>query len=243
MYLTIDRGNSRTKVGIFNEERNLIHSGILSNDAVNDLRDLVVKYDVEHMIISTTGKIDWDVKDLRLKGKVIELSHETRLPIEIIYSTPTTLGRDRIAAACGAQALYPNQNCLIVDAGTCITLDLLLKKGVYLGGNISPGIHMRLIAMHDQTERLPLVEPGFPELAFGDSTLHALQNGACLGAIMEIEGTLNRAKEAYGAVSVVITGGDSALLAKELETPIFVEPELVIHGLFQILSLNVQISS
>ncbi|MEO5905793.1 MAG: type III pantothenate kinase, partial [Saprospiraceae bacterium] len=229
--MCIDRGNSRTKTGVFDQKGFLIDSSIISNDAVNDLRDLVVKHDVQHLIISTTGKIDWDINDLRLKGKVIELSHETALPIEIIYSTPATLGRDRIAAACGAYALYPNQNCLIVDAGTCITLDLLLKKGVYLGGNIAPGIHMRLIAMHDQTEKLPLVEPGFPELAFGDSTLHALQNGACLGAVMEIEGILNRAKEAYGEVSVVITGGDSALLAKELETPIFVEPELVIHGL------------
>ena len=94
--------------------------------------------------------------------------------------------------------------------------------------------------MHEQTAKLPLVEPGFPALPFGDSTEHALQNGACLGAIMEIEGILNSARKAYGSVSLVITGGDATHLAAQLESQIFVSPELVIHGLFQILSLNVK---
>ncbi len=60
---------------------------------------------------------------------------------------------------------------------------------------------------------------------------------------MEIEGILNRAKEAYGEVLVVITGGDAPLLAAKLECQIFVEPELVIQGLFQILSFNVKYSN
>ena len=94
--------------------------------------------------------------------------------------------------------------------------------------------------MHEETARLPLVEPGWPDLVFGDSTLHALQNGACLGMVMEIEGLLNRAKEAYGEVSVVITGGDAGFLANQKESWIFVEPELVTQGLFQILHFNVQ---
>jgi type III pantothenate kinase len=84
------------------------------------------------------------------------------------------------------------------------------------------------------------VKPDFPNLTFGDSTEHALQNGACLGAVMEIEGILNRAKDAYGDVLVVITGGDAGLLATKLEYQIFAEPELVLQGLFQILAFNVQ---
>src|SRR5688572_10299702 len=100
---------------------------------------------------------------------------------------------------------------------------------------------MRLEAMHEKTGRLPFVDPGFPGLKFGDSTIHAMQNGACLGAIMEIEGILNHAMEAYSEVLVVITGGDANLLAANLECQIFVEPELVIQGLFQILLFNVSI--
>jgi type III pantothenate kinase len=119
-------------------------------------------------------------------------------------------------------------------------MDVVLGTGVYLGGNIAPGLKMRLSAMHEYTAKLPLVEPGWPELAFGDSTLHALQNGAALGIVMEIEGLLQRAKDAFGDVLIVMTGGDAVFLAERLESQIFVTPELVTQGLFQILAFNVK---
>jgi len=98
---------------------------------------------------------------------------------------------------------------------------------------------MRLQSMHEYTARLPLAEPGWPDLTFGDSTVHALQNGACLGMVMEIEGIFQRAKDAFGEVFVVMTGGDAAFLAEQIESQIFVAPELVTQGLFQILAFNV----
>jgi type III pantothenate kinase len=240
MFLCIDRGNSRTKTGVFNEQGLLVETNAIATNGLKEIKKIISEHHIQHVIISTSGKNDWDVTELKVSGMVVDLSHQTSLPIEIIYGTPETLGRDRIASSCGAHALFPGTNKLIVDAGTCVTMDLLLAKGIFLGGNIAPGISMRLSAMHEMTARLPLVEPGFPDLEFGNSTEHALQNGACLGVIMEIEGILNRAKKAYGDVSIVITGGDSGLLAANLESQIFVEPELVIHGLFQILSFNVK---
>ncbi|MGB4846403.1 MAG: type III pantothenate kinase [Saprospiraceae bacterium] len=239
MFLCIDNGNSRTKCAVYNAQGEIIATETFKEDSFNDLYKWIEKQNVNHAIISTTGNKMIDTSLIKLSGKLIDLSHETALPIQIIYSTPSTLGRDRIAAACGAHALYPDKNCLVIDAGTCMTIDLLLAKGIYLGGNIAPGLQMRLRAMHKQTARLPFVEPGWPELDFGDSTLHALQNGASLGMILEIEGYLNLARKAYGDVSVVISGGDSAFLAGKLESWIFVEPELVTQGLFQILSFNV----
>jgi type III pantothenate kinase len=120
-----------------------------------------------------------------------------------------------------------------------MTMDIILGTGVYLGGNIAPGLHMRLQAMHDYTARLPLATPAWPAIAFGDSTIHALQNGACLGMVMEIEGIFQRARNAFGEVLIVMTGGDAAFLADRLENQIFVTPELVTQGLFQILAFNV----
>lgn len=240
MFLTIDKGNTRTKAGVFDQMGSLVKSDIYVDDDLSQIKNLIIDHQVQHGIICVTGKNIWDINELELSGTSIELSHTTPLPIEIIYTTPETLGRDRIAAACGAHFLHAGKNCLIVDAGTCVTMDLLLGTGIYLGGNIAPGVEMRLWVMHKNTALLPLVEPAFPDLVFGDSTQHALQNGACLGVVMEIEGILKRAMEAYGEVSVVITGGDSSLLADKLESQIFVEPELVTQGLFQILSFNVQ---
>lgn len=237
--LCIDIGNTRTKTGIFDNGQ-LLRVDSFHAEAGDLLKDFLSTHTFQHVIVAATRKHDLQQTDLNIAGSFIEMSGGVELPVKIVYSTPYTLGRDRIAAACGAHALYPNKHCLIVDAGTCMTMDLKLSGGVYLGGNISPGIRMRLKAMHEGTQMLPLAEPGFPDLPIGDSTLHAIQNGACLGAVMEIEGILNRARTAYGDVSIVITGGDAGFLAKELESQIFVEPELVMHGLFQILILNVQ---
>jgi type III pantothenate kinase len=240
MYLCIDSGNTQTKCAVYNAQGNIIALQVFDDTSFPSIYEWTQDKNIIHGILSSTGKKHLDSNRFEIPGKWIELSHETPLPIKIIYSTPETLGHDRIAGACGAYALLPGKNCLIIDAGTCMTMDLLLRTGIYLGGNIAPGLQMRLRAMHEQTARLPLAEPAWPDLTFGDSTLHALQNGACLGMIMEIEGLFNRAREAYHQVSIVITGGDSAFLAGRLENQIFVEPELVTQGLFQILSFNVK---
>ena len=242
MYLCLDCGNSRTKAAVFEPEGKVVSVNAFPPNEIDPIKPLLKEYQIRHAIISTTGKRDWKPEELGVTGKLIELDHLTPLPIEIIYRTPQTLGRDRIASACGSHAIFPGRNCLIVDAGTCITIDLVLKKGVFIGGNIAPGIRMRLEAMHEKTARLPLSEPNFPSIAFGDSTIHALQNGACLGAVMEIEGLFHRARTEYGDVLLVITGGDAAFLATRLEYQIFVEPELVLKGLFQILHWNVQLA-
>jgi len=240
MFLTIDIGNTRTKAAVFNTEGQMVYAEILEGNELDTLNSIVSAHHIQHVISSSTSSRNWNPADLKVPGKNIELSHETSLPITIVYTTPNTLGRDRIAAACGAHALFPDKNCLIVDAGTCITMDMILKTGTYLGGNIAPGLTMRLRSMHEFTAKLPLAEIGWPSLTFGDSTFHALQNGACLGALMEIEGILSRALDAFGAVFVVMTGGDSAFLAQRVESEIFLEPELVTKGLFKILSFNAQ---
>jgi type III pantothenate kinase len=240
MYLTIDAGNTRTKAVVYDAAGVVLDSITAEGNELAPIKDLARRNSVEHVIVSTTGIREWKLSDLGIKGKNIELSHEVALPIRIVYTTPETLGRDRIAAACGAHALYPDKNCLVISAGTCMTMDMLLASGVYLGGNIAPGLRMRLQSMHEYTAKLPLVEPGHPDLAFGDSTVHALQNGAGLGMVMEIEGIFQRAKNAFGEVLIVMTGGDAVFLADRIESQIFVAPELVTLGLFQIIAFNVK---
>jgi type III pantothenate kinase len=239
MYLTIDAGNTRTKAVIYDAAGLALDRITAEGNDLAPIKELARRNIVEHLIVSTTGNREWKLSDLGINGKNIELSHEVPLPIRIVYSTPETLGRDRIAAACGAHALFPDKNCLVLSAGTCMTMDMILASGVYLGGNIAPGLRMRLQAMHEYTAKLPLVEPGNPGLFFGDSTVHALQNGAGLGMVMEIEGIFQRAKNAFGEVLIVMTGGDAVFLADRLESQIFVAPELVTQGLFQILAFNV----
>lgn len=238
-YLCIDAGNTRSKAAVYSATGQLEDFTSFEEDQGHLLLDWCNHQQADHVIVCTTGERRWTLEDIRASGKKMELNHEVSLPIKLVYTTPETLGRDRIAAACGALAMFPGQHCLVISAGTCITMDMLLNSGTYLGGNIAPGLRMRLQAMHQFTARLPLAEPAWNDKAFGDSTIHALQNGACLGMRMEIEGIFQRAQNAFGTVLIVMTGGDAAFLAEQAENQIFVAPDLVTQGLFQILALNV----
>ena len=168
----------------------------------------------------------------------MELTEKTPLPIDNQYGTPKTLGKDRIAAVMGAYRLFPNQNCLVIDAGTCITYDLLTKHKTYLGGNISPGIDMRLKAMHQFTAKLPLVERGQQERIWGTSTETALRNGGQFGALYELEAFIRVCKEKFDPLTVVLTGGDGNFFAENLKTKIFARPNLVEWGLLEIFQFS-----
>jgi type III pantothenate kinase len=170
----------------------------------------------------------------------LPLKNQTPLPFKNLYRTPLTLGIDRLAAVAGALASFPAQNCLVVDAGTCMTYELLTAQAEYLGGNIAPGIAMRLKAMHAFTAKLPEVSKGETEDWVGYSTESALRNGAQWGAAFEIEGTIARLQGKFSPLTVILTGGDAIFLAKMLKSQIFVLPDLVLIGLNKILNHNVQ---
>ena len=114
-------------------------------------------------------------------GKVVVVDAFTPMPLKVDYDTPGTLGADRIAAALGAAELFPGEDCLIFDFGTAITVDLVTSDGIFIGGNISPGLSLRLSALHEHTGRLPLVSPAVPVRMYGRNTAEAISNGAVLG--------------------------------------------------------------
>ena len=239
--LVIDIGNSRVKYGVFldGELHSEHHNKALSSA---DIFSLATNHSLKNIIYSSVATVlpaDLE-EEIRKNFRLLQLDQHLPLPFVNAYATPATLGKDRLAAAAGARHWYPKSNCLIVDAGTCITLDVLRADGVYLGGNISPGVRMRLLAMHQQTARLPLVEPvSSPEL-WGTSTETALQNGGLLGAALEIEALAQRLQQQWPDLKIVLTGGDAAFLANSLECKIFVHSNLVLWGLNKILTYNVE---
>lgn len=239
--LVIDIGNTRIKYGIFLEGK-LIQEETQQHLVGNDIFRLATNHRIENIIYSSVAaNLPEELyEELHAIYKVFELTHQLSLPFANAYATPQTLGKDRLAAAAGALNWYPGHTCLVVDAGTCITLDVLRADGVYLGGNISPGVRMRLRAMHEQTARLPLVEPGSPPNIWGTSTETALQNGALLGAALEIEALAMRLGQQWPDLKIVLTGGDSPFLANSLECKIFVHSNLVLYGLNKILTYNVE---
>ena len=242
MNLIIDNGNTRTKLGVFDKDQ-LLDTFIWQKEwGLKELRQLLDDFPILHIALSSTGKVPKQVATfLNTLPNYLELTADTPLPIQNLYKSPKTLGKDRIAAVVGAQQLYPAKSCLVIDAGTCITYDIIDHRAVYHGGNISPGIAMRLKAMHQLTARLPLVEamPDSFELV-GKTTETAIRNGAQTAAVLEVEGFIRHFKRHFGKFKVILTGGDATYFANHLKTKIFVHPNLVLVGLNKILNYNVQ---
>ena len=240
MNLVIDIGNTRAKLGLFKGQKMQLRE-VQDKLTVKYLRSFCQENEVQRVALSTTAKVPEAVERyLKKNFYYLRLTHQTLLPIVNRYQTPKTLGKDRIAGVVGALDRFPGKNCLVVDAGTCMTYDFLDADANYHGGGISPGIAMRLKAMNAFTARLPLVKQHQAPKLLGFSTESSLQSGGQLGAVMEVEGFIRRYRAEFGKINVLLTGGDADFFANNLKTKIFVNSNLVLCGLNKILTYNVQ---
>jgi type III pantothenate kinase len=244
--LALDIGNTAVKYGCFED------SELLETDSVSTPEQLLVvvhRLKPQHAIVAsvvTTTDAWLAVLQSEVPGLVLEFKAATTpLPIQNTYATPHTLGADRLAAAVGAAWQRPNQDTLIVDAGTAIKCDLVEGGHTFRGGSIAPGLRLRFQALHTFTGRLPLVElPADLAAAIpltGDSTQAAIQSGVLNGAAAEVNGLIDRYREQFPELGVVLAGGDAAFFQPRLKGPIFAIPELVLLGLHRILAYNVEL--
>lgn len=239
--LIIEQGNTSTKVAIY-AEGNLKASFVYKTFDKSKLKPLFDVYSLDKGIYSTVADVDEDLI-VYLKERLscfIYFDNDVRLPITIKYKTPHTLGKDRIAAVVGAYYLQPNRNILIIDAGTCITYELLEASGSYLGGNISPGMTTRFKALNDYTKKLPLVNEREEVPCWGTCTEDAIRAGVVNGIVFEMDGYIDKAKELYSDVLVFLTGGHSFYFESRLKNSIFADINLVLTGLNRILEYNVE---
>lgn len=238
--LIIDLGNTLQKLAVF-EQKKLLLKDVSPGPDPKALTEFINDNGPFHAIIlsSVINHPAEFEQILKRSGQLVILSERTALPLINQYLTPETLGNDRIAAAAGSMALYPGRNVLSIDAGTCITFDFLTTGGEYLGGAISPGIRMRLMAMHTFTGKLPFIEPGDFDHLTGRTTAESMLSGVINGITEEIRGVTERYRQHYGDVVALLTGGDTDFLHSKLKIDIFAVPDLVLLGLNEILDKNV----
>ena len=242
MNLVIDIGNSRTKVALFSGQE-MAASFVFKDFSESDLAKLRKEYPfADTAIISTVANDRPPILDyLRANFRfMLELTHQTRVPVRNAYLSPETLGLDRLAAAIGARELFPNQDLLVIDAGTAITFDLMDHKGTFCGGNISPGLKSRFRALHEFTQRLPLTDETGPCPLIGRTTEEAIRSGVVNGMIAEIDGMIERLKDEYPDLVPVLTGGDAQFFERRLKNHIFVKFDITLVGLNRILEYNVE---
>ncbi len=239
MNLIIDIGNTRTKLALFKDEE-LFHIEIVTqNDFEKRALSLIDKHFIKKGILSSVIFLEKDrIAEISQKIDLLELHSEVDVPFKNNYGTPKTLGVDRIALVAAAINDFPEQNVLVIDAGTCITYDYVSAKKEYFGGAISPGIEMRYKAMHSFTNKLPELSRQKEVNFIGNSTANSMHSGVIHGVIGEIDNFVRLYKEKNGFLTVVLTGGDANYLANKLKIDIFAQPNFLLRGLNTILIYN-----
>ena len=230
--ITLDEGNTSVKLALFDNDT-LVSK--YNNIDLNFVIKLLPKCD---RLILSTVKNKSNFKTLFSNKNFVLLNNSTPLPIRILYKSPTSLGNDRIALAVGAITNFPNKNVLVIDAGTCITYDLINSKKEYLGGSISPGIQMRYNALHQFTSQLPLLESVDTAMLTGVNTEESIHSGIINGVFVEIDGIIQRYTNQYPDIKVIVTGGNAKFFDKGLKNTIFAKPNLLMEGLNKILDYN-----
>ena len=159
MILAIDVGNTRIKVAVFEADTVLYSAFFDKIELQKKIQFILESYrKIDVFVVSSVGNIDKD--EFFIWEKILNvyyISHKTPFPFKNLYETPYTLGIDRMVLASGAVLKFPNQNRLIIDAGTCITYDFVDSENNYQGGAISPGIRLRYESLHHYTANLPLL--------------------------------------------------------------------------------------
>ncbi|GAB7086389.1 type III pantothenate kinase [Marinifilum fragile] len=241
MNLIIDIGNTKIKASIFlKEELNTTKAS--EKVDVEFAKELLYEFPtIEKVIISSVREYpDKLINFLKTRIQhVFFFDSKLPIPVENLYESKNTLGYDRLAACIGAYAMYPNQNILVIDAGTAITFDFLNKKGQYIGGCISLGLSMRYKALNHFTKKLPLLSVNEDYPLIGKNTNEAITGGVQNGIVFEIDSYINQLKEKHADLKVILTGGDAPFLYKSISSTSILESNVLAIGLNRILEFNI----
>ncbi len=229
----IDIGNTRHKAAYFDNMGTIIQLEYFDH-LFTALQWLKSEGVGKVMVANVKGSEITTIEGL----EIIYLSHTTKLPFKNSYKSPETLGADRLAAMAAVASIYKGDANLVFDIGTCMTIDFLNPQREYFGGNISPGLQMRLKAMHTFTNKLPLSNMEHLHLPAGNDTLSALANGAFIGLKNEIETYISDTLESYPNANIILCGGDAHYFEKQFKYKIFANHNLVLLGLYHLLVFN-----
>jgi type III pantothenate kinase len=247
--LVVDIGNTHSRiVGFDSKQAILARKKTFSNE--QEIYNQVSRMSQGgcNLILSSVIPLSDSFID-KLKNKTkhcVFLDKTTKLPFINKYETPDTLGSDRLAALSGASHLYVGEDVLVVDAGTCITIDLLSKEGIYFGGAIIPGLNMQYKAMHEFTGKLPDIlhnvdDPDYNEVfnqQLGWSTNKSMKMGVGFMQCRALDSIIDSYRVEMPEMVMLFTGGDAKFFERRLKNKIFANPDLTLIGLNLILDCN-----
>ena len=241
-FVAINVGNTRTQVARFiggaieNVERHanadlprIVQSVIESHRGMDSSESPIVIASVNH---SVAMKIQSNVVD-QLGASIYRIGDDLLPPIGTQLDPETMTGVDRLLNAAAAYAAV-GQACIIIDAGTAITVDFVDGAGTFQGGAIAPGARLQLQALHEHTAALPALEYRRPEPSevFGKNTADAMLRGVHFGLRGLVWKLVEQYAEAYGAFpQVIATGGDAETLFGDDDLVNNIVPDLTLLGI------------
>ncbi len=239
MHLVLDFGNTFQKCAIFSNSK-MIDLQKFQDISVADIIDFTSTYkNIKSCILSSVINTNSEILDwLSKQYYFLELSNSTPIPIKNLYKSPKTLGKDRLAAAVGIANLAPGNNSLSIDIGTAIKFDIVNSDGEYIGGSISPGLHLRFKALHNFTAKLPLLNYNHVHNLIGNNTETSILSGVMNGAIAEVNGIIDQYNSLFPSLKIFLSGGESIYFEKYIKSDIFAVSNLVLIGLNEILIFN-----
>ena len=242
--LLINIGNTRTQVGTFRDDKIHNPESICHSAPQRELEQLLAqsyaevsdKSNVMVMLSSVNSRAKQEVTQV-LRGieaqPIVVLEEDLPVPVGRQLDPETIIGTDRLLNASAAFA-HLKQTCVVVDAGTAITVDYVDGAGTFHGGAIGPGAKTMLQSMHQHAEQLPEVSFQKPDEPIGHNTSQAMLSAVFYG----IRGMVRELTEQYalhaGAYPVVVaTGGDADVLFKDYELVEHIVPELTLLGMVE----------
>ena len=238
MNLTLDIGNTQSKLAVFNNS--LVVVKIFDSEfIIDEIDDFLLLYpSIKNLIVCSVTDITLNLEKYNFNN-VHFVSSNSNIPFENLYLSKDSLGNDRIALVSSASISYPGKNVLIIDAGSCITYDFINDKNQYLGGAISPGLNMRYKSLNEFTSKLPLVSFESSDKLIANQTIDSINVGVANGVVFEIEGFVRQYLSEYDNLTVILTGGNSDFLSNQLKISIFANQNFLLEGLNNLIKLNI----
>lgn len=244
--LLLDAGNTRLKWALYNAHTKVLTSvqalayvpegdnplGLTALNEVLQQHPTIQQLVAVHVLGSSFEQsLQAYAHDHALALKCVK-SQAQGFGITVAYHQPERLGADRFVALVAAHHLYPEQACIVMDAGTGVTIDALLATGEHQGGLILPGLRVSGQALIQRAKATHLAQSFDTIELFAKDTLQGIGSGSVFGLVGALEGITNRMEQSLGVpVKRILTGGDGTLLKQYLGSSYHYEPQLMMQGL------------
>ena len=229
--ICLDFGNTRRKAALF-KKGNLVDIAFLDGELEKELPELLQNWQPRFAVLSSVINHGKDIEDqLHAFCTTHILQAGSKLPFTTPVGKPSPIGADRLALCAAAVQRFPGKNNLVIGLGSAVTYNFLNVKNEFLGGGISPGMHMRMRSLNAYTAKLPIVAPSWNVPLVGYDTQTNIQSGVVLGLALEIDGFIEQYRSKYRAINVLLTGGDLTYLSPHIKNEIFADPDLLFKGL------------